>query len=89
MTNPITTGDTVTVLQGCEALSIRKGSRLTIGEVTKLGPDYGHSVKVVLVSRDGSRRALYARHINRLGDSELNLNNGDPTKKVRIAKTLP
>jgi hypothetical protein len=76
-------GDTIQVYKGCRALDILVGVLGTVTEVIPMGSDYSHSVKVVLVIA-GKPRVLFARHINRLSDPIVNLNNGNPYNKVQI-----
>lgn len=49
-----------------------------------LGADYGHSVRVVLGDRQGNRLGLVARHINRLSDAAVRLNDGNPLHVVIV-----
>lgn|SRR5512142_926226 len=90
MTNPntITAGCTVYVRKGCPTLKIVKGDVLSVLEVTPMGPDYRHSVRVRFQARRGVRVgqtfALYARHINRLSDPFTRLHNDDPTLNIEV-----
>lgn len=84
----IVVGSKVRVEKGCKSLGITKGSMAEVIETNELGPDYSHSVRVTLrfinfinFKKDIN---LYARHPNRLSDAFVNLNNGDPTKKITV-----
>lgn len=77
-------GQTVTITKGCKARGIKKGRALVVS-ITELGADYGHSVKVVL-AYNGKNYAFFARHVNRLSDPEVNLNDGDPTHAIKVTK---
>ena len=88
MSTPTTTGTvinhnkTISITKGCASLGIKKG-RGTLVSTQELGADYGYSVRVV-ISTHGKTYAFYARHINRLSDPEVNLNNGNPTKTIKV-----
>ena len=71
------------VVNGSRALGIPAHSNLYNVEVTPLGPDYGHQVKVSFV-HNGTQRTLYARHMNRVNEPEFNMNSGNPLKKIRV-----
>jgi hypothetical protein len=89
-TNPtITTGCIVYVRKGCNSWpNISKGTTLQVLEITPMGSDHSHQVRVLFKSLNGSRRgstfAMYARHINRLSDPFTRLNQGDPTTNIEI-----
>jgi hypothetical protein len=90
-TTPLTVGARVRVEKGCRALGIDKGTSATITEIRELGAEYSHSVRVVLTFRNGFQsgkaRAMYARHVNRLGDWVVRLTNGsDPTKAIELVR---
>ena len=82
MNTTITAGTTVTITKGCKARGIKKGRALVVS-VTPMGADYGHFVRVVLAYH-GSNYVFSARHINRLSDPEVNLNDGNPTHTIKI-----
>ncbi len=84
----ITAGTRVIVLKGCRARDVQKGSGATVRSVTALGADYSHSVKVVLEFVNGRVLAFYARHTNRLSDSVVNLNDGNPLHKIEIRQAV-
>ena len=90
MENTIKAGTQVKVVSGNRYLGLAKGAILTITEVIPLGADFSHQVKVRFTHR-GIKGSLAARHINRLSDPVLNLNNGDPTRKIQVVyyRTLP
>ena len=81
-TKKITGGSSVTILKGCQAREIAKGTA-TVKELTELGSEYGHSVRVVLTYK-GRNIVLFARHLNRLGDPQVNLNTGNPLHTIKI-----
>ena len=78
------------VRQGMRAM-LRLGSAwydvaTQVKAITELGPDYSHSVRVEIhflnSFASGKTFRLYARHINRLADTFINLNNGNPSNKI-------
>jgi len=89
-TNQLTVNSKVHVEKGCKARGITKGSTAQIKEITPLGAEYGHMVKVTLYFLNsftvGKTFAFYARHINRLSDTFVNMNDGNPLHKITIRK---
>jgi hypothetical protein len=87
---PLTVNTRVLVTKGCMPLGITKGTTAVVVEVTNLGREYSHSVKVVLRFVNGmmvgKSFALYARHPNRLADSIVRFNNGNPLKTVEVRR---
>lgn len=83
---PIAACTKIVVVKGCRRLNLPKGTRAVVHSVTPLGAEYSHMVEVVFLTEQNKTRVLYARHINRMGDSTVNLNNGDPTQKIVIAR---
>lgn len=87
-------GARVVIDKGCVARHVRAHTSATVVSVTELGPDYAHSVKVVLRFingfQPGVNQSWYARHINRLSDAVINLNDGNPhhTIKIRVVKEV-
>lgn len=69
------------VTKGCPRIGIMRGDVLT--DVTT--QHTGNGVHAVRFKRDGFPRILYARLIN---NDEFNMNNGDPTKNVRVVKRV-
>ena len=79
----LTTNSMVRVVKGNVARDITKHSLWAVNSITNLGADYSHSVKVVL--RRGNRVvSFYARHQNRLADTVVNLNDGNPLHKIQV-----
>jgi hypothetical protein len=87
---PITVGTRIVVAAGCKALDIAKNVTGQVTAITALGADYSHSVKIELRwvngFKAGKSRVLFARHINRLGDATVNLNDGNPLHKITIRR---
>jgi len=88
--SPFAVGMRVRIEKGCAARAVAKNVTAQISEVTPLGADYGHTVKVVLLllngPNSGRRVAFYARHINRLGDAVLGMNDGNPGHRIEISR---
>ncbi len=90
MANQLQIGDKVLIEKGCRDLGITKGATARVTAVVELGADYSHSVKVQLhflnSFASGKYFGFYARHINRLSDDFINLNNGNPLNKIVIKR---
>lgn len=66
--------DKVIVVKGNRVSGITKGTLATCKEITLLGADYSHFVKVVLwMHTTGKTISFTARHINRLSDPVIRL----------------
>jgi hypothetical protein len=76
------------IIKGCAARGLTKGSTIYISSIVALGADYSHSVRVnfqVLNGQSAGRSfAFYARHLNRLSDPIIGLNDGNPLHTIRI-----
>jgi len=86
----LTVGTKVRIEKGCKALDVAKNTTATVVGVHQDGPDYGHTVTVVLQFRNGflagKKRGFTARHKNRLSDPLINLNDGNPLHRIQIRK---
>ncbi len=82
----INTGDTIIIAKGCRARGVSKGQLAKVELLTPLGKDYSHAIRVVLRFWDGRKIAFYARHVNRLGDAVVALNDGNPLHRIDIRK---
>ena len=82
----INTGDAIIVEKGCRDRGVSKGQRARVHLLTPLGKDYGHQVRVMLSFDDGRKISFYARHVNRLGDPVVYLNDGNPLHRIGIRK---
>ena len=82
--------DRVRVVKGCNARGVQKGVTMVVRNIKPLGADYSHSVHVSLEHINGPKhntlQAWYARHINRLNDETINLNDGNPLHAIKIRK---
>lgn len=83
----VTVNTRVRVLKGCKARDINKGTTWQVTSVNPLGAEYSHSVAVHMTRLNGfgpKTITLYARHLNRLADAVLNLNDGNPLHTVQV-----
>lgn len=89
---PITADTLVVISKGCAAKRLTRGTRARVCEVEPLGRDYSYSVRVRLFIQNGTRAGdfvnLYARHVNRLSDVVVNLNDGNPLHLVKIMRKV-
>jgi len=81
----ITVGTKVRIEKGCKAREVTKGATAVVSAVREMGAEHGHFVAVSLKLRSKTV-TFYARHINRLSDSLVNLNDGNPLHKIQIRK---
>lgn len=84
-TPALTTGTRVRIIKGCLAREITKGSQATV-EVRPLGKEYGYSVRVTLTFSSGRVVSFYARHPNRLSDSVVRMNDGNPFHTIEVSR---
>lgn len=80
---PLPFPTTLIVVKGCPALNVAIREHWTVKEVRELGPDYGHSVSIV-IERAGKTLTFDVRHVNRLSDQEFNARRWE--KPVRFAR---
>jgi hypothetical protein len=85
----LVTGTRVVIVKGCNARDVVKGTHAVV-TVTPLGAEYGHSVRVTLQFLNGTGAGrlvpFYARHLNRLSDPVVRLNDGNPLHVVEIRR---
>lgn len=73
------------MVKGCRERKISKGDRARVSEVLPLGAEYSHFVLVGLEM--GSRRvSFYARHVNRLSDATVRLNDGNALHVIEVVR---
>lgn len=74
-------GYTVEVVKGCKARDLRKGQKARVYKV-----EAGDGcVRVVLeIFQPYRATAWYVRHANRLEDSEIGMNDGNPLHKIKV-----
>lgn len=86
----LTVGDRIWIEKGCTTRRITKGTSARVIAIRPLGADYSHSVAVTFQMLNGFRAGetvtWYARHVNRLNDCTVNLNDGNPLHKIVIAR---
>jgi hypothetical protein len=92
MSTPITAGIKVIIAKGCKAREIKKGVKVDVVSVVQLGADYGHCVKIVLevpspwIGRSTRPVAFYVRHVNRLSDDTIGMNDGNPMHRIEVRR---
>lgn len=83
-------GDKAQVIKGCKARELDKGITCKIIGIAELGADYSHAVKVTFMPLNGflagSPFSMCARHVNRLADHAVNLNDGNPSDTIQIRR---
>lgn len=88
--NPIAVGSIVRIEKGCKARGVDKGTSARIDAIESLGADYSYSVRVVLKFVNGFKAGktvtFFARHINRLSDTIINLNDGNPSNTIQLLR---
>lgn len=84
-TSTLKVGDLAVITKGCSARGITKGSTVAIKAVEALGADHSHMVKVVFTVLRGQKTfVFYARHINRLSDDVVGMNDGNPLHRIEM-----
>jgi hypothetical protein len=86
----IVVGSRFKITKGCRSLDLSKGVTCRVERVTELGPEWSNNVSVAFRPLNGFEagkpRMLFACHPNRLADAVVQLNNGDPTKTIRVVE---
>lgn len=87
---PLTINGRIKIEKGCKARGIDKGCSAMVTAITELGPDYGHSVRVTFTMLNGFKSgksvSFCARHMNRLSDAVIRLNDGNPSHVIEIRR---
>lgn len=88
---PLAVGGRVVFDKGCAARGAHKGTHATITAIEELGADHSHAVRVQLKWHNrgdwgDSVVSFYARHVNRLVDPIVSMNDGDPTHKIKVCR---
>lgn len=87
--NEIKTGDRVRILKGCRRAGVAANQIAMVKDIADMR-DQGLGVRVALNFLTGfsgsSAKIWWVRHPNRLADDVVNMNTGDPTRKIQIAK---
>ena len=80
----------VKIEKGCKARGIDKGCSAQVTAIEPMGADYGHCVRVTLMMLNGFKSgktvSFYARHINRLSDIFIRMNDGNPSHVIEIKR---
>lgn len=87
----LTVGARVRIEKGCAAREIAKGVSAKVAAIEPMGADYGHCVKVSLYLLNGFKSgktvAFYARHVNRLNDAIVSMNDGNPSHTIAVRRS--
>lgn len=88
---PLAVNSPIVLTKGCQALELQKGQRGRVIEITELGADYSHQVRVVIEIMSPRltarvRWSLYATHKNRLGDEEPALLGNVSGQRIRVRR---
>lgn len=84
----ITTGTNVKILKGCNARNVAKGTTWHVREVQVMGAEHSHQARVVL-TRGPRVLTFWARHINRLSDPTVRMNDGSPSYTIEVKALAP
>lgn len=88
--SPLTVGTRVRIEKGCAARGVAKNVTAQVTDVTPLGADYSYSVRVSLRLLNGFGAGkvvrLFASHPNRLADTVVNMNDGNPTHRIQVVR---
>lgn len=89
-TQALTVGARVRIEKGCAAREIAKNVSAKVAAIEPMGSDYGHCVKVSLFLLNGFKAgktvAFYARHMNRLSDAVVTMNDGNPSHTIAVRR---
>lgn len=96
---PMSNGDTSSAItvnarvrldKGCKARGLDKGTTAQITEIEPMVADYGHCVRVRFTMLNGFQAgksfSFFARHINRLSDTFIRMNDGNPNHVIEIRR---
>lgn len=84
-TTTLTAGTKVTIVKGCKARDLSKGTKAVVTAITPMGAEYSHMVQIVL-AMNGRTIALWARHLNRLSEATIAMNDGNPSHRIEIKR---
>lgn len=83
-------GTRVRIEKGCKARSLDKGTTAQVTAIEPMGADYGHCVRVQFTMLNGFKAgksfSFYARHVNRLSDPIIRMNDGNPSHTIEIRR---
>jgi hypothetical protein len=91
-TPALTAGMNIVVTKGCDARNVRKGMNAKVLEVTE-GERREAKVRIEFPTRwsesrgvTGSTLVFYARHVNRLSDPVVGMNDGNPLHRIEVRR---
>lgn len=90
---PLSVDMRVIVQKGCVARGVVKGVTAKVTKIEPMGAEFGHSAKVALCLMNGFNAGktvvFFVRHVNRLGDVFVSMNDGDPTHRIEVRRAAP
>ena len=89
-TSQLSIGTRILLVKGCKARELGKGTLAQIQSIEPLGAEYSHAVRVVFKALNGFRAGktfvFFARHPNRLNDTVVRMNDGNPLHSIEVKK---
>lgn len=89
-TTALAIGTSIKIEKGCKARGVDKGCSAKVTEIVPMGAEYSHCVRVVLTMSNGYKAGkvfvFYARHMNRLSDYVIRMNDGNPSHTIEIVR---
>lgn len=87
---PLAVSTRVIIAKGCKARGVTKGATAVVKAVEPMGAEFGHNVRITLYFLNsfmsGKTVSFYARHINRLGDVFVSMNDGRPENRIEVRR---
>lgn len=88
--SPLAINTRVKIEKGCKARGIDKGCTAQVRAIEPMGAEHTHCVRVTLLMLNGFKSgksfSFYARHINRLSDVFVRMNDGNPSHTIEIKR---
>lgn len=79
----LTINTQVRILKGCENREIRKGQ---LAKVLEVKEGERRSASVLFEFMSGRKVRFYVQHVNRLSDTEVSLNDGNPCHRIVVGR---
>jgi hypothetical protein len=90
---PLAVGDRVRIekgFKGTGSYTVAKGTSATVTKIEPLGAEHSHAVKVTLKFLNGFNSGktfgFYARHMNRLSNGVVSMNDGRPEHRIEVTR---
>jgi hypothetical protein len=89
-TQALTINARIRLEKGCKARGLDKGTTAQVTAIEPMGADYGHFVRIRFTMLNGFKAgkcfSFYARHVNRLSDPIIRMNDGNPSHTIEIRR---